>query len=220
MEEQVFLYAADVSCLQNKALFEKAYRSVGIERQKKVDAKRFQKDKLLSLGAGMLLKKALTENGIRYERAVFLEEPNGKPYIAGNPVYFNLSHSGTKVFCAVSPVPVGCDVEQVGHYDDNIVKRFFHEKEVSAIFASQTEEQKTERFYRIWTLKESFLKATGQGFSLPLDQFCITLWDPIVIEQEYSGEEFHFKEFDIGDGYRYACCSTCENIGELKIMRL
>ena len=220
MEQQVFLYAADVTCLQNKALFEKAYRSVGSQRQKKVDAKKFQKDKLLSLGAGVLLKKALTENGIRYERAVFAEEPNGRPYIAGNSVYFNLSHSGTKVLCAVSPVPVGCDVEQIDHFDDTIVKRFFHEKEASAIFSSQSEEQKRERFYRIWTLKESFLKATGQGFSLPLNQFCITLWDPIVIEQEYSEEEFHFKEFDLGDGYRYACCSVCENIGDLKIVRL
>ena len=59
-------------------------------------------------------------------------------------------------------------------------------------------------FYRIWTLKESFVKLTGQGLLIPLSSFEITL-DPTTVRQEYISADIELKEYGQIDGYQYSC---------------
>ena len=89
----------------------------------------------------------------------FAANDYGKPHIAGPkvspPLFFNLSHSGDLVVCAVtSHGPVGADVEFLGHgrrFTD-VADRFFAPSEASSVRARKGAEQRVE-FYRNWTLQ-------------------------------------------------------------------
>ena len=206
--------------LEQADVFEAGYRSVRKERQEKVDAMRFPKDKMLSLGAGLLLKKTLLLSGVDYDRAKLAVTDTGKTFLPEHPVCFNLSHSGTRVMCAVSSKDVGCDIEQAGTIDLTIAKRFFHESESDVIFSEPDPERQKLLFFRFWTLKESYQKATGLGFSLPLNLFRIRLGDPVTVYRPGSEERFYFREFNPRDGYLYACCGKADSFSELREVSL
>lgn len=192
------IYFADISPLLEEKFFTKKYAEVSDCRKAKIDKMKFQKDKCLSLGAGLLLKQALSECGIEENSVQYSVGENGKPKIDG--IEFNLSHSEKIAMCAVSDFSVGCDVELIKDADLKIADRFFTETEVKQINGN------TDTFFRLWTLKESFIKATGLGMSLPLNQFCIHLDNGIEVEQNISNNRFSFFEFDLSDYYKFSCC--------------
>ncbi|WP_306026874.1 4'-phosphopantetheinyl transferase superfamily protein [Stappia sp. MMSF_3263] len=105
----------------------------------------------------------------------------GKPEVAtGLPrVGFNLSHATGLVALAVaydetgvfSGDPVGVDVEQATrNIGPGIARRYFAPEEVTDLEALPEPEQR-DRFFALWSLKESYIKATGYGLSMPLDSF-------------------------------------------------
>ncbi|WP_150451330.1 4'-phosphopantetheinyl transferase family protein [Arenibacter lacus] len=106
--------------------------------------------------------------------------PFGKPYLYGeNRLKFNISHSGCRVvlaFCKQGAI--GVDIEKIKTNFDvmEIAENYFSEMEVNALGAIPQADQK-KAFFRCWTRKESFLKAIGEGLSLPLDSFSVTLDD-------------------------------------------
>ena len=61
-------------------------------------------------------------------------------------------------------------------------------------------------FFRIWVLKESFLKCIGLGLSLPMDSFDLFPDGAEIVLRRYDGGRFAFTEPDPGKGYRAACC--------------
>ncbi len=205
------IYTADVTALEDTELYTALYRSVSKQRQEKTDSYRFRKDKCLSLGAGVLLERALYKAGVR--DFTMTTEKNQKPRLAcREDIHFNLSHSGTKVMCVLSDCDVGCDVEQVRDIDIAVARRFFYHEEYDALLAAP-ESRRRELFFRYWTLKESFMKATGLGFMLPLSSFCILLGEKgISVRQQADGREYHFRELALDDGYKYAVCSAGKEI--------
>ena len=80
-------------------------------RQEKIERLRYEADKRLSLGAGLLLDQGLKRFGLREQTEAFGTVENGKPCLLCHPeIQFNLSHSGSMVMAAFSSCPVGCDV--------------------------------------------------------------------------------------------------------------
>jgi 4'-phosphopantetheinyl transferase len=111
----------------------------------------------------------------------FARSKNGKPSLgpehADSGITFNVSHSGgIALFAFARRRDVGVDVERVRHDFDleAIACRFFsaHEQRQLAAFPA---EEKIESFFRCWTRKEAYIKATGDGLSLPLSQFDVSL---------------------------------------------
>lgn len=207
------IYTAHTQELKNDALFWKQYQTVPAHRKEKIDRMRFDKDKRLSLGAWLLLTEGLSEIGIHDKEMDLSYGTGGKPFLKKYPdIYFSLSHSEEAVMCAISDREVGCDVEKVKDIDLKIAKRFFHEKEYEKIIGQSTKEERLDMFYRFWTLKESFMKVTGLGMRLALSDFMIELGhDTIRVEQQVQEKAgFYFKEFDLKDGYQYACCVQTE----------
>ena len=111
--------------------------------------------------------------------------------------------------CAISDAEIGCDVERVTDIDLEIARRYFCPEEYAALLRCGGRALQSDLFFRYWTLKESFMKATGLGFELPPDRFCVILDGPeIAVRQRVDGREYHFKEFELHDGYKYALCSA------------
>ena len=89
----------------------------------------------------------------------------GKPALkAPAPCHFNLSHSGDAIAVAVADQPVGLDIESHRELNDGlaIAQRVFHPRERQWL---QAQADFAAGFYRLWTLKEALLKATGEGFT-------------------------------------------------------
>lgn len=99
---------------------------------------------------------------------VVLSHENGKPYIKGSEIHFNLSHSDDIVLCAFGDEKVGCDVEHIKAYNEKIAHRFFTEKEQMRLNESCN---KALDFTKLWTLKESILKYSGEGMSGGLSSY-------------------------------------------------
>lgn len=131
---------------------------------------------LVSRGAlRQLLASALD---IAPEEIEFIIGPHGKPALApgqGKGLEFNVSHSRDTALIALARRTVGVDVEAVDDKTprDELARRFFSERECQDYF-SLPSELRPAAFYRLWTCKEAYLKATGQGLSLPLGQFSVS----------------------------------------------
>lgn len=120
------------------------------------------------------------------ERVEFVYGPQGKPALVEaqrdaltNGLEFNLAHSHGLALCALTcGKRVGVDLEQIRPMPDaeQIAERFFSPTELTAL-RQVTEAGKPDAFFRCWTRKEAFIKADGQGLSMPLDSFDVSL-DP------------------------------------------
>lgn len=209
---QVFveLLAAEVGALADPVLYDAGLRLIPEERRRKVGRYRFEKDRLLSLGASLLMVEGLRRAGIPSERIELCEGAYGRPALRDGRVCFNLSHSGVWALCAVSDGAVGCDVEALGHADLRLAARFFHPAEYRDIAAQPTPEAVDARFYRYWTLKESYIKATGKGMSLPLNTFELRCEREIAVFEGGQRRPWHFRTFDDLPGYACALCAAAE----------
>ena len=178
------IWSADVSPLSSAALFAEGYRRMPPERQAKIDRLKFEDGKRLSLGAGLLLQTALASVGLDLLRERMETGPCGKPFLPAHPkVRFNLSHADTRVLCVLSDLDCGCDVELIGRGSPAIAARFFSPEEQRRLeelgipsaypYKSPSDPAWQRLFCRIWTRKESWLKATGEGLFHPLNSFSV-----------------------------------------------
>ena len=194
--------------IDDPALFAEWYEKMPAWRRRRIDSMKHESGKALSLGVGVLLHKALTEMGVEEPDEVCMNEFE-KPFYKEYPeIHFSLSHSGVMAMCVISDRPVGCDVEKIRERDLDIAKRFFTSEEYDLIKSQKTDELQTKMFFRIWTLKESFVKCIGTGLSTPLNEFSIIPdWHgKITLNQTISNSEYNFVELNLDDGYKYSVC--------------
>lgn len=213
MLSESWIYTAKSDALYNPQNFERLYQTVPQYRRDKIDKMRFAKDKCLSLGAGLLLKRALADLKIPESDAQIAYTPTQKPYLANFPdLHFNLSHAENRIMCAISRVPVGCDVERVTPISLDIAKNNFTHAEYLDIQSQSSPELAYDLFFRYWTLKESFEKATSLGLQLAMNAFCIDLSHPIAIKQDFDDLPYAFCELELEPDYKYAVCIQSDHI--------
>jgi 4'-phosphopantetheinyl transferase len=102
---------------------------------------------------------------------------HGKPELVDSSLRFNVSHSeNTAVFAIGENIPLGVDVEILRPLADAeaLAKRYFSLAE-QRDFALCPAEQKSTAFLTLWTRKEAYIKAIGEGLSHPLDAFDVTV---------------------------------------------
>jgi 4'-phosphopantetheinyl transferase len=105
----------------------------------------------------------------------------GKPMLAkelgGESLRFNLSHSdGLALFAVTRGREIGIDLERIrpGLSDERIAERFFSTGEVRAL-RELPHHLQDEAFFNCWTRKEAYIKARGEGLSIPLSEFEVSL---------------------------------------------
>lgn len=159
--------------------YQKALSMVSKERQEKTEKMIQHPDKARSVAAGLLLHYAVRENTDLHWDGSCLVKEHGKPMLPKEMgLYFNLSHSGDYVLCAVSDKETGADIQRHGKYQDRLAERFFHPEELA--YLKEAEDQK-KRFYDLWCLKESCIKCTGRGLSTGLERFSVV---PLLYGEE------------------------------------
>lgn len=129
-------------------------------------------DSWRSLIGELLWLQAAKDHGIEEEHPQVAWQTHGKPYLARHSdFHFNVAHSGSWVACAAHDRPVGVDVERICTPVALSVAEQFMSTDELRIFQAHTDSARVDFFYRLWTLKESFLKATGSGLTLPPNSF-------------------------------------------------
>lgn len=144
----------------------------------------------------------------------------GKPYFPEyREVHFNISHSGNLAVCAVGETELGADIERIRPVREAVCRRVFTEREQD--WLRQKADTK-EAFIRLWTLKESYIKATGQGLRTELSAV------EFVIRKTINGEEiscnqegFCFWQRKIGNtAYLSLCMQGTEIPEEMKKLHI
>lgn len=140
----------------------------------------------------------------------------GKPKLIGAPgetrARFNLSHAGGLALYAVGAGrEVGVDIE-VMHESvpcEELAARFFSRREVAALMALPAG-NRMRAFFECWTRKEAYIKARGEGLSLPLDSFDVSLapGEPAALlatqEDGRGAARWSLRELTAGLGYAAA----------------
>ncbi|MBQ8638624.1 MAG: 4'-phosphopantetheinyl transferase superfamily protein [Lachnospiraceae bacterium] len=175
-------------------LYETLYAKATEQQKEKADRCRHKEDRMRCVVTGAL---------VRYAAESVLSEPNfevtcssfGKPYLKKEAnFYYNLSHSGAWTVIAYGSSEVGIDIERMlmNTQREEIVSRYFTADEQEYIL-NGADARRSQRFYQIWTAKESYLKYVGTGLSRPLNSFSVLAdekklgvrFDTCIWEKEY-----------------------------------
>ena len=126
----------------------------------------------------MILARYLDRAPAQFE---FCYSPFGKPELVSSAnaegLRFNLSHSqGLALYALTRGHDIGVDLEGVrANFPwEDIARRYFAPREVEALRLLPAP-SRAEAFLNCWTRKEAFVKARGEGLSVPLDQFEVSV---------------------------------------------
>jgi 4'-phosphopantetheinyl transferase len=145
----------------------------------------------------------------------FGKNPFGKPFLdetnGGRVPEFNLSHAGGLVLVGVCESRrVGIDVEEIRLMDDlsSIAKSHYTPQECAFIF-TQVPKNQARAFFRCWTRKEAYVKALGEGLSIPLNSFDTHMQpDPGISShnrpRSADGASWQLADINVPDGYMAA----------------
>jgi len=174
-------------------IFESFLSSDELERANRFH---FLKDRTHFVVARGLLRNLLAAYlGVNCAQLNFSYGAKGKPFLlleGQTQINFNLSHShGRAAFAFSRGRDLGVDLEYVkDDFDDELIaSRFFSRAEVFALRTVSAELRK-QAFFNCWTRKEAYIKARGEGLSMPLDQFDVSLRpnEPAALVNNYREE--------------------------------
>lgn len=213
------IYSISIRDNINEDAFRHWVEKVSTEKRTKVKKFKFFDDKKRSVYGELILRYALIHDlGIKNKEIIIDVDINGKPYLKESEhIFFNISHSGEYVVCAIDFHPIGVDVEFIGNADVAVAKRAFTLNEYKQIFSGNGNANTL--FYQFWTLKESYVKYKGEGLRIPFDSFCFFMNDGVIRMESKKKENVYFLSIIFDERY---CVSVCtEDKYELeRIVRL
>ena len=141
----------------------------------------FDKDRNhYTVARGLLRKLLAAYLGVGAGELRFSYAEKGKPALEKSQqgsLNFNLAHShGLAIYAFTREREVGVDLEFIREdlADEKIAKRFFSQSEID-VLTKLPAAQKKQAFFDCWTRKEAYIKARGEGLSMPLDEFDVSL---------------------------------------------
>ncbi len=188
---------------------------VSPKRRERSEKFLFKADKARCLTGELLLRHALKNIDIKTPHVLdFTFNQYGKPSLANiDNIHFSISHSGKWVLVGISSAAIGVDVERIHTISDGLAQRFFSPDECMLLEDCDGHDHMLDMFYRIWVLKESYIKAIGKGMYCPLDAFSVLPSDTDTASlrlHDQSLPDMYLKEYSIGRGYKAAMASAID----------
>ena len=204
-EGEVHVWRAELD--QPDEVLEKFWKTLAPEEVDRANRFHFEKHRRhFVVGRGFLRELIRRYTGEKPETLRFSYGPYGKPALSG-PLRFNMSHSGgVALFAFAEEKLLGVDVEHVraDFASEDIARRFFSAAEFESLCGLAVEE-KVAAFFRCWTRKEAFIKATGKGLSQALDGFDVTLAPDVPAAllrvNDDAAERWSLFDVEVGEGY-------------------
>jgi 4'-phosphopantetheinyl transferase len=212
---QVDVWLARAARLDDPALLEGFSRILPDEDRERVERMRFREGRHEQLITRTLARRVLSHYlpevppaDWRFDRTEL-----GRPAVArslpaaARQLHFNIAHTRGLVVMAVGRQPdIGVDVECItDRVPLEVAQRYFSTAEIAALDALP-EADKPRRFQRLWTLKESYLKAVGTGISGGLASMTFHFEPEVRFEHAGDAEaaRWQFREFTIDAEYLLA----------------
>jgi len=179
-KDEVHLWRASLN--QPTSLVQQLAQTLSVNEQVRADRFCFEKDRWHFIVSRGLLRTILSRYlGMEPSQLQFYYGAHNKPALAAtsssSTLQFNLSHSHELALYAVTcDREIGIDLEHIRPISntEQIAQRFFSDREY-AVLCTLPQSQKQAAFFNCWTRKEAYIKATGRGLSLPLNQFEVSL---------------------------------------------
>lgn len=195
--DKIIIYMLDITLIKNNINFVSSF--VDDERKKKANRYVNEGDRLLSFGAGFLLRKYLPNGEIKIKE-------DGKPYLLNGP-FFNISHSKEYVVLAVHPNrEVGIDIEKI---DENKIDG------IQYVLNKEEKIHDIPTLFKLWSNKESLIKCLSSGLKdiknvsgLPLEGL-----------RSFEGKKYFTKSL-IYDGYSLSVTAEGEEPFNLDIKQI
>ena len=157
-------------------------RTLSADERARAERFHFQKDRdQFTVARGVLRVILGRYLGVEPSQLRFSYSLYGKPSLASEScagdLCFNVSHArGLALYAVTRGRDIGIDVERVRAdlADEQVAEQFFSLREVAELrtFSGSV---RSLAFFNCWTRKEAYIKARGEGLSLPLDQFDVSL---------------------------------------------
>ncbi len=168
-----------IDCARLGALRSRADEVLSEPERRRAARFHFSRDRERYVAGHLALRDILGRTlSLAPARLAFADGPSGKPWLPEAPsLQFNLSEAGGLALVAVTlERAVGVDVEHLR--DDaslfDVAERFFSPHEVRCLRAVDPS-ARIAAFFRIWTRKEAYIKALGEGLGHDLDSFDVSL---------------------------------------------
>ncbi len=163
-------------------------------------------DQLLTYGFQMRF-------GVTFDRRRVTPAAHGKPIWEGpEQICFNISNTAGLVACAVSDLDTGVDAERIRPVGLPVMKRCCQAQEIDYImrredgdFVEAGSEIDQERFFQLWTLKESYIKMTGEGMRFPIRDASFSIQDFGEGQKITCSRQGFFIQRKIGEYWISAC---------------
>lgn len=135
----------------------------------------------------------------------------GKPLIDNSSYHLSISHAGNFAVCGVANKTIGVDIEQVVSLNYQTITTNHFTTDEQTFLAENVESNRQALFFDLWVLKESFLKNTGLGLSVPLNTFDFVALNGqrslFTVNQQINKKRYRSELLDFTDeNYALACC--------------
>ena len=143
----------------------------------------------------------------------------GKPSLKRKDIFYNISHSGKYVTCAISNKMVGIDIQKHIENFEEIIS-FFSTSEKEYLASIPLHKLLIKEFFKIWTVKESYVKFLGRGLYKELDSFSLFLDKKKIIDEGRIVKDTLFKNFSISEEYTLSVVANSNDNYEIRYVEV
>ncbi|MBN1646471.1 MAG: 4'-phosphopantetheinyl transferase superfamily protein [Spirochaetales bacterium] len=204
------IYYSDISRFSSNDLehqYKKILQKYPLKETEKLTGFRYDVDKKRLVAGKLLLLKALSDVNIYCKANDFSYSAYNRIFLPGSGYDFNISHSGALAACGIiSDAVIGIDIEKKSDIDfTGIAGSVFSDAELKFVFENSKEVKN--RFFQIWTLKESYCKALGIGISISLNKISFNLLNnKPELDHGIDNNKWEFISLTLENDYQLAVC--------------